>query len=68
MFVLARLQERGPQPQKMSWVLVQVKAASAARKLSTLDNWRRDQRCLFRQEIIGESTTTPKNCHGLHFG
>jgi hypothetical protein len=55
-------------PEKLSWVRVSVKIVSVARKLSTIEERRKEQNCFLGEEITGTKVTNPKTLLGSSLG
>jgi hypothetical protein len=65
----------GHNPEKLSWVLVPVKIISVARKLSKIEELRKEQNCLFRRGeerrgggVVVSKVTDPKTVLGSSLG
>jgi hypothetical protein len=54
-----RLENRGQNTEKLSRFRVPVNIVSEARKISTIEEQRQDQSCLFLREVTGSKVTTP---------
>jgi hypothetical protein len=55
----------GQNSEKLSWVPVPVRAVPVARKLSTIEERRQDQSCLFRSGNYKNKGHNPENCPGF---